>query len=57
MRGFEAEPRIRIDLSETDQAYVVKADIPGVKKEDINISVDGNTVSIRAELKEEKEEK
>lgn len=57
LRGFEAEPRIRIDLSETDQAYMVKADIPGVKKEDIKISVEGNTVSIRAEQKEEKEEK
>jgi HSP20 family protein len=56
LRGFEAEPRIRIDLSETDQAYVVMADIPGVKKEDIKISVDGNTVSIRAEMKEEREE-
>lgn len=57
LRGMEAEPRIRMDVSETDQAYQVKADIPGVKKEDIKVSIDGNTVSIRAEMKEEKTEK
>lgn len=57
LRGLEAEPRIRMDVSETDQAYQVKADIPGVKKEDIKVSIDGNTVSIRAEMKEEKTEK
>jgi len=57
MHGMEPEPRIRLDVSETDQAYMVKADIPGVKKDDIKISIDGNTVSIRAEMKEEKQEK
>lgn len=57
LRGMEAEPRIRMDISETDQAYMVKADIPGVKKEDIKISIEGNRVSISAEIKEEKEEK
>lgn len=57
LRGLEAEPRIRMDVSETDQAYQVKADIPGVTKEDIKVSIDGNTVSIRAEMKEEKTEK
>ncbi|MGE5648829.1 Hsp20/alpha crystallin family protein [Noviherbaspirillum sp. UKPF54] len=57
LRGFEPEPRIRMDVSETEQAYTVKADIPGVKKDDIKISIEGNTVSIRAETKEEKQEK
>jgi HSP20 family protein len=57
LRGYEAEHRRRMDMSETDQAYQVKADIPGVKKEDIKISVEGNKVSISAEVKEEKEEK
>ena len=55
--GMEAEPRIRVDVSETDQAYMIKADIPGVKKEDIKISIEGSTVSIRAETREEKQEK
>lgn len=56
LRGLEAEPRIRIDVSETDQSYQIKADIPGVKKEDVKVSIDGNVVSIKAEMKEEKEE-
>ncbi|MBK4737595.1 Hsp20/alpha crystallin family protein [Noviherbaspirillum pedocola] len=56
-RHMQAEPRIRTEITETDQAYLVKAEIPGVKKEDIKISVEGNRVSVNAEVKEEKEEK
>lgn len=52
-----AEPKMRIDVSEKDNAYVVKADIPGVKKEDINVRIDGNVVQIDAEVKREKETK
>jgi HSP20 family protein len=48
MRGFEPERQIRIDVNETDQAYLVKADMPGYKKEDIKIAIDGNLVSISA---------
>ncbi|HCE08122.1 MAG TPA: stress protein [Oxalobacteraceae bacterium] len=55
LRGVESPPRIRIDVSETDNDYLVKADIPGVKKEDIKVSIDGNQVSVSAEVKEEKE--
>lgn len=57
MRGMEAEPLIKVDVSETDQAYTVKAEIPGVKKEDIKVDVSGNQVSISAETRQEKEEK
>ena len=49
---FEAAPpqlKMRIDVTESEKAYSVKADIPGVKKEDINVRVEGNTVSIEAE--------
>lgn len=53
----DAAPRIRIDLSEQDGSYALKAEIPGVKKDDIDIRVDGNTVTISAEVKSEKEEK
>jgi len=56
-QGIEGEPQIRLDVSEDDKAYTVKAEIPGVKKEDIKVSVDGNQVSISAEVKKEKEEK
>lgn len=61
MRPFSMEmdtaPRIKMDLSETDKAYTVRAQIPGVKKEDVKVQVDGNRVSISAESKQEKEEK
>lgn len=54
---LETEPEIRLDLKENDKAYTVHAEIPGVKKEDIDVSIDGNLVTIRAEVKREKEEK
>jgi HSP20 family protein len=50
-------PQIRFDLSESDAAYMVKAEIPGVKKEDIDVRIDGNQVTISAEVKQDKEEK
>lgn len=53
--GEAAPLKMRLDVSENDKAYTVKADIPGVKKEDINVQVDGNLVSIRAEARSEKE--
>lgn len=54
---LETAPEVRLDLKETDKAYMVHAEIPGVKKEDIEVSIDGNLVTIRAEARREKEEK
>jgi HSP20 family protein len=51
------EVSIKVDVAEDDEAYTVHADIPGMKKEDIQVDVDGNVVSLRAETKQEKEEK
>jgi len=53
----ERAPQIRIDLAEADNIFTVKAEIPGVKKEDIDVRVDGNQVTISAEVKHDKEEK
>lgn len=53
--GEAVSPRMRIDVTENDKGFAVKADIPGVKKEDINVKVDGNVVSIEAETKSQKE--
>jgi len=50
-------PQIRLDLSETDANYTVKAEIPGVKKEDIDVRIEGNQVTIGAEVRKESEEK
>ena len=52
---YEAGSRISIDVREDDKAYTVHADLPGVKKEDIHVVVEGNLVSISAEVKQEKE--
>ena len=57
MEAMEAAPRIKLDLSEQDASYTVKAEIPGVRKEDIDVRVEGNLVTISAEVKKEKEEK
>src|SRR5262245_53516206 len=48
---------VKVDVKETEKSYTVQAEIPGVKKEDIQVSVDGNQVAISAEIKREKEEK
>lgn len=51
------EPQMKLDVKEDEKAYTVRADIPGAKKEDIQIDIDANGVTVRAELKREKEEK
>jgi len=55
--GMEVEPQIKMDVKEADGKYLINAEIPGVKKDDIHVSIDGNRVSISAEVKHEKEEK
>lgn len=57
LRDLPAEPEFKIDMTEDDKAYHVKAEVPGVKKEDIRIEIDGNQVAISAEVRKEKEEK
>jgi len=48
-----APPTMRLDVTEGEKAYTIKADIPGVKKEDIFVDVDGAVVTIRAEARRE----
>lgn len=43
-------PDIRMDVAETPTEYRVRAEIPGVKKEDIHVGIEGNTISISAQL-------
>ncbi|MEW6118862.1 MAG: Hsp20/alpha crystallin family protein [Pseudomonadota bacterium] len=50
-------PQIRMDVKEDDKAYAVHADMPGVAKDDIHVTIDGNTVSISAEVKKSSEQK
>jgi HSP20 family protein len=53
----ENEMDIRLDVAEAEKEYKVKAEIPGVRKEDINVQIDGNVVTISAEVKKDKDEK
>ncbi|MDP2371446.1 Hsp20/alpha crystallin family protein [Rhodoferax sp.] len=45
--------QIKVDVKETERAYTVQAEVPGVSKEDIQISLDGNVVTLRAEVKQQ----
>lgn len=66
-RGFFVRPvsfdapagaaQFRVDVSESEKAYTLRAEIPGVKKEDIHVTIDGDTVAVSAEVKNEKEVK
>ena len=55
--GEDQPLQIKVDVEEDDKSYKVKAEVPGVKKEDINVQIDRNQVSISAESKREKEVK
>ena len=48
-------PRIKVDVAEKNGAYQVTADLPGVKKEDIQVAIDGSHVTLSAEVKREKD--
>jgi HSP20 family protein len=47
----------RVDVTETDKGYTVHAEIPGVKKEDIDVAIEGSQVTISAEVKRNSEQK
>ena len=47
----------RVDIAETDKEFLIKAEIPDVKKEDVKISVEKGVLTIRGERKKEKEAK
>ena len=47
----------RVDIAETDKAFVIKAEVPEVKKEDVKVTVDNSVLTVTGERKQEKEEK
>lgn len=57
LREGQEVPQIRVEVSETDKDYTVRAEIPGMKKEDIKVDVMGNRVSISAETQRKEEQK
>ena len=48
-------PRMKVEVAEKNGAYIVTAELPGVKKEEIGIAIDGAQVTLTAEVKREKE--
>ena len=50
--SLPAPSQIKVDVKETDGGYTVQAEVPGVPKEDIHVSVEGNVVSLRAEVRQ-----
>lgn len=46
--------QFRMDVTENDKEYQVLAEMPGVKKEEISITINGNEVAVSAEVKQEK---
>jgi len=55
--GVPQPSQIKVDVKEDDTAYTVQAEVPGVPKEDIHVSVDGNVVSLRAEVRQHDQKK
>ena len=51
----DALPRMKVDVAEKNGAYTVTAELPGVKKEDIQVTIDGAGVTLTAEVKRERE--
>ena len=65
-KGFWVKPaafpadsalEMRVDVKEDDKSYTIRAEIPGAKKDDIKVDIDRNLVSLRAEVRQEKDEK
>jgi len=55
--GFFADFSPAVDVQETDNEYIVKADLPDVKKEDVKVGIEDGVLTLEGERKQEKEEK
>ncbi|MDX9803203.1 MAG: Hsp20/alpha crystallin family protein [Dehalococcoidales bacterium] len=55
--GGVSMPEVALDMKETDADVVVKAELPGVKPEDVDVSVSEGILTIKGENREEQEEK
>ncbi len=55
--GSDAARSPALDVSESDRAYTVKLDMPGVAKEDVHVSIDGRRVSVEAQTRKDEEKK
>jgi HSP20 family protein len=57
LHGDPLPSQIKLDIDERDGAYEVQAEIPGVKKEDIHVDLDGNVLTLEAQVRQEDSQK
>ncbi|MDR1529367.1 MAG: Hsp20/alpha crystallin family protein [Burkholderiales bacterium] len=66
LRGFFVQPvefdqaaqqMIKVDVNEKSDQYLIRAEIPGAKKENIDVAIEGNVIIIGTEIQREEEEK
>jgi len=57
VEGAPTPVMIKMDVTETDDGYLIHSEMPGVKKDDIDVAIEGNQVTITAEVKQEWEKK
>jgi HSP20 family protein len=55
--GGTAAPRMKLEVSEQAEAFKVLAEVPGVKKDEIQVTIDGDQVTISTEVRKEKDVK
>jgi len=55
--GAKTPVTIKMDVTETEDGYMIHAEMPGVNKEDINVEIEGNQVTITGDMKREWEKK
>ncbi|MCW5654009.1 Hsp20/alpha crystallin family protein [Hydrogenophaga sp.] len=53
LHGDALPQQIRIDVKETPEAYAVDAEVPGVSRDDIHVTIDGDVVTLRAEVRQQ----
>ena len=56
-KGEVAARSPALDVAESDRAYTVKLDLPGVAKEDVKVSIDGRRISVEAQTRKDEEKK
>lgn len=55
LHGESLTSNFKVDIKDTDNTYVFHAELPGVTKDDLHVTVDGSTVTIAAEIKQHDE--
>ncbi|WP_180682290.1 Hsp20/alpha crystallin family protein [Tepidicella baoligensis] len=52
LHGDPLPQSIKVDVKENADAYILEAELPGVARDDIHVTIDGNVVTLRAEIRQ-----